>query len=424
MSQRGVVVAPGTGRVAGVVAVDQVDAAGDGPNILHHGGQIQAGGVRVAGVQAEPDVAQVVGAVEGGPQVADGFEVSHHRFLAARGVLDQDRHLQVEAVDALAPVVVALLLVLVGGDVPAVDDHPARPDPGGRVDGLLQQFPRRDADAIVGGGDVYDVRGVHVEPDPGVGGLRPQGGGPVAGDCGFPPRLRVTEGHLGDVRPQGDGLRNRGIRVNMSTDQHGPSLGGGIVEEDFGDVVKNFVACTVQNLSRCRVGGGVIVRRREVLLGLVAVPFVSGGVGGCSFVGPVSDPTASAMASVKGRRSTVVIEPPEGWQLYYPPERIVGPIARVIRFAHPGDEEEGIAVTVFDPDDEEADVVAYMNEWVVREGARRYPDVEFLGSRYLGGELAAGASFTRKTDKGVSYAVLNLRTLCRRFARQVGYQKA
>ena len=100
----------------------------------------------------------------------------------------------------------------------------------------------------------------------------------------------------------------------------------------------------------------------------------------------------------------MVIEPPEGWQLYYPPERIVGPIARVIRFAHPGDEEEGIAVTVFDPDDEEADVVAYMNEWVVREGARRYPDVEFLGSRYLGGELAAGASFTRKTDKGVSHA--------------------
>ena len=148
----------------------------------------------------------------------------------------------------------------------------------------------------------------------------------------------------------------------------------------------------------------MIVRRRGVVLGLVAIPFVSGGVGGCSFVGPVSDPTASATASVKRRRSTVVIEPPEGWQLYYPPERIVGPITRVIRFAHPGDEEEGIAVTVFDPDDEEADVVAYMNEWVVREGTRRYPDVEFLGSRYLGGELAAGASFTRKTDKEVSHA--------------------
>ena len=162
----------------------------------------------------------------------------------------------------------------------------------------------------------------------------------------------------------------------------------------------------------------MIVRRRGVLLGLVAIPFASGGVGGCSSVGPVSDPTASATASVKRRRSTVVIEPPEGWQLYYPPERVVGPIARVIRFAHPGDEEEGIAVDFlegdalrkysnhvkFDPYTGKLDVEAYMSVWVSQEGVRQYPDTEFLGSRYLGGELAAGASFTRKTDKGVSHA--------------------
>lgn len=161
----------------------------------------------------------------------------------------------------------------------------------------------------------------------------------------------------------------------------------------------------------------MIVRRREVLLGLIAIPFVSGGVGGCSSVGPVSDPTASAMASVKGRRSTVVIEPPEGWQLHYPPAGAVGPIARVIRFAHPGDEEEGIAVDFlegdalrkysnhvkFDPYTGKLDVEAYMSVWVSQEGVRQYPDTEFLGSRYLGGELAAGASFTRKTDKGVSH---------------------
>lgn len=160
------------------------------------------------------------------------------------------------------------------------------------------------------------------------------------------------------------------------------------------------------------------MRRREVLLGLVAIPFVSGGVGGCSSVGPVSDPTASATAFAKMRRSTVIIEPPEGWQLYYPPERVVGPIARVIRFAHPGDEEEGIAVDFlegdalrkysnhvkFDPYTGKLDVEAYMSVWVSQEGVRQYPDTEFLGSRYLGGELAAGASFTRKTDKGVSHA--------------------
>ena len=160
------------------------------------------------------------------------------------------------------------------------------------------------------------------------------------------------------------------------------------------------------------------MRRRKILLGLVAIPFASGGVGGCSSAGPVSDPTASATASVKRRRSTVVIEPPEGWQLYYPPERVVGPITRVIRFAHPGDEEEGIAVDFlegdalrkysnhvkFDPYTGKLDVEAYMSVWVSQEGVRQYPDTEFLGSRYLGGELAAGASFTRKTDKGVSHA--------------------
>ena len=162
----------------------------------------------------------------------------------------------------------------------------------------------------------------------------------------------------------------------------------------------------------------MIVRRRGVVLGLVAIPFVSDGVGGCSSAGPVSDPTASATASVKRRRSTVVIEPPEGWQLYYPPEKVVGPIARVIRFAHPGDEEEGIAVDFlegdalrkysnhvkFDPYTGKLDVEAYMSVWVSQEGVRQYPDTEFLGSRYLGGELGAGASFTRKTDKGVSHA--------------------
>ena len=146
------------------------------------------------------------------------------------------------------------------------------------------------------------------------------------------------------------------------------------------------------------------MRRREVLLGLVAVPFVSGGVGGCSFVGPVSDPTASATASVKRRRSTVVIEPPEGWQLYYPPAGAVGLVARVIRFPHVRKDEEGIVVGFYDHGGKEVDVEADMRRWVAQEGLKKYPDTQFLGMRSLGGELAAGASFTRKTDKGVSHA--------------------
>ena len=148
----------------------------------------------------------------------------------------------------------------------------------------------------------------------------------------------------------------------------------------------------------------MIVRRRGVVLGLVAIPFVSGGVGGCSSVGPVSDPTASATASVKRRRSTVVIEPPEGWQLHYPPEMVVGLVARVIRFPHVRKDKEGIVVGFYEHDGKKVDVETDVRRWVAQEGAKNYPDAQFLGMRSLGGELAAGASFTRKTDKGVSHA--------------------
>ena len=115
----------------------------------------------------------------------------------------------------------------------------------------------------------------------------------------------------------------------------------------------------------------MIVRRRGVVLGLVAIPFASGGVGGCSFVGPVSDPTASAMASVKGRRSTVVIEPPEGWQLHYPPAGAVGLVARVIRFPHVRKDEEGIVVGFYDHGGKKVDVEADMRRWVAQEGAKK-----------------------------------------------------
>jgi len=153
------------------------------------------------------------------------------------------------------------------------------------------------------------------------------------------------------------------------------------------------------------VGGEVIVRRRGVVLGLVAIPFASGGVGGCSSVGPVSDPTASATASVKRRRSTVVIEPPEGWQLHYPPEMVVGLVARVIRFPHVRKDQEGIVVGFYEHDGKKVDVETDVRRWVAQEGAKNYPDAQFLGMRNLGGELAAGASCTWRTDEGVSYAV-------------------
>src|SRR4029078_4824236 len=67
----------------------------------------------------------------------------------------------------------------------------ARPAGAGGVHVLLEKLARRDADAVVGGGDVDDVRRVHVEPDAGrLGvGAQPRGGAARA-DPRAPPTTR------------------------------------------------------------------------------------------------------------------------------------------------------------------------------------------------------------------------------------------
>ena len=85
--------------VLGVVAVDQVDAAGDGQDALGGADQLLAGGVGVAGVEAEADaaVADVV------PEPGDGVEVAGHGVVAAGGVLQVDGHVGLELVQRLDP---------------------------------------------------------------------------------------------------------------------------------------------------------------------------------------------------------------------------------------------------------------------------------------------------------------------------------
>ena len=87
-----VAVAAGAGLVLRVVAVDEVDAAGDGQDALDGVDQLLAGGVGVAGVEAEADagVADVV------PQPGDRVEVAGHGVVAAGGVLEVDGHLGLE----------------------------------------------------------------------------------------------------------------------------------------------------------------------------------------------------------------------------------------------------------------------------------------------------------------------------------------
>ena len=74
--------------VARVVAVHQVDAAGDGLDPLDGVDQRLARRPGVAGVEAEADalVADVI------PQPGDRVEVAGHRVVAARGVLQVHRH--------------------------------------------------------------------------------------------------------------------------------------------------------------------------------------------------------------------------------------------------------------------------------------------------------------------------------------------
>ncbi len=95
----GVAVAARAGLVLRVVAVDQVDAARDALDALDRVDQGLAGRPGVARVEAEADagVADVV------PQPADRVEVAGHGVVAAGGVLEEDRHLGLDRVDALAP---------------------------------------------------------------------------------------------------------------------------------------------------------------------------------------------------------------------------------------------------------------------------------------------------------------------------------
>ena len=136
-----------------------------------------AAGVRVAGVEAEPDQVEPLGRRDRLPHPGDPVEVAGHRVGAAGGVLDEQRELEVGGLDGLAPVVEALGRVVLVGHVAAVHDQPLGADLGRGVDVLLEQLAARDPHPVVGRGDVDEVGRVHVEVDArglGVGLERPR----------------------------------------------------------------------------------------------------------------------------------------------------------------------------------------------------------------------------------------------------------
>ena len=111
--------------------------------------------------------------------------------------------------------------------------RPLRADLGRGVHVLLEQLAARDPDAVVGGGDVDDVRRVHVEVDARRLGVRPQAGG-ASGvpDLGALVALRVAEEELHERGLRGPSPRRpgrsarRGLRWRSGCSElMAPSLG-------------------------------------------------------------------------------------------------------------------------------------------------------------------------------------------------------
>jgi hypothetical protein len=173
----------------------------------------------VAGVEAEAD-ARVADLV---PQPGDGVEVAGHGVVAAGRVLEVDRHLGLDGVDALAPTVEPGAGLVVRGDVAPVDDDGPGPDLGSRVAGLLEDLARRDADLVVGRGQVDQVGRVDVDR----GGRGPEGVGILPG-LGLAPALGVAEEDLDDVGVLGGGGGERVVRRHVGSDEHASRLRVGL----------------------------------------------------------------------------------------------------------------------------------------------------------------------------------------------------
>ena len=163
LAEVGVAVGAGPGRIARVVGVEQVDLADDLEHPLDRVGEILAGGVRVAGVEAEADLDVRLRSSRPLPEPGQGVEAAGDGVLAARGVLEVDRHLGGEHLQRSQPAADALRDVIVG--VASVDDHRRRPDLRRGVAGLLQDLARAVADVVARRADVDQVRGVDVERD-------------------------------------------------------------------------------------------------------------------------------------------------------------------------------------------------------------------------------------------------------------------
>ena len=160
LAQVGVAVSAGAGRVARVVRVQQVDLPDDLQHTWDRVGQLLAGRMSVAGVEAEADVDARVGRGDRFPELGEGVEAAGHRVLAAGGVLDQDGNFGFEHLQRPRPAADAVGDAVVG--VSGVDDHGGRSNVSGGFAGLLEDLARPVADVVARRADVDQVGRVNV----------------------------------------------------------------------------------------------------------------------------------------------------------------------------------------------------------------------------------------------------------------------
>ena len=199
----------------------QVDPAGDRLHPVDGVGQVDAGRVGVAGIQAEAHLAATLGGrADPVPEPGDRVKRAGHRPVAARGVLDQQRQRPLDLLHRLDPVRHPLGRVDVGGDVAAVHDQPLRADRGGRLELLVEQLPARNADPVVGRRHIDDVRRVDVDVHVGGGVGLLERARVAAGEHRALPALGIAEEELRGASAARDRVLERVIGVKVAADAH------------------------------------------------------------------------------------------------------------------------------------------------------------------------------------------------------------
>ena len=157
----------------------------------------------VAGVEAEADLVLRLGQADRIPELRERVEAARDGVVAARRVLEVDRHLGLDLLERPRPAADALVDPVLR--VARMDDDGERADLRRRLARLLEDLPRAVADVRLGRADVDQVRRVDVDPE--VRGLELLG---VVSRRRLLPALRVREEEL---HPLGADLLGLGERV-------------------------------------------------------------------------------------------------------------------------------------------------------------------------------------------------------------------